>query len=46
MLVLIQTHLHTQETAKYDALLAALGLPAPSSFPTRIDVAIDRPMGG
>jgi hypothetical protein len=42
----VGVYLQTQTTAKYDALFAAFGLPAPSSLPTRMDVAIEKPMGG
>ena len=43
---IIIVYLQTQTTARYDAFFAASGLPAPSSLPTRMDVAIDKPMGG
>ena len=40
------SYLQTQTTARYDAFFAASGLPAPSSLPTRMDVATDKPKGG
>ena len=39
-------HSHTHPIATKETFLAPLGFPAPSSLPTRMEVAMEIPMAG